>query len=328
MSEHATPEAPLTLLAARLFLLAAFVVILRQLWIELAAQLLLESGFFASYYGTEFVSLILDHTAGPERQLAVTRMSVWAICVAFPFWTVSIALILRLVPGFSLVSLGLTSQRVAHDLWIGLCGWVVLTPLTMGVNWAVISLYKAGGAEGVTEHPLTRIAQTEMLPSEWIPFILAATVAAAVYEELLFRGILQSLCVQYAWGGVAAMVVATFLMLAMRFDRIAAAIREGSGDLMMELTPLWFALLTIPGFLAVWRYGKAPRAAGVYGTALLFASIHASVWPSPIGLFVLALGLGYLADRTGSLVGPIVVHSMFNGVNCGWLLLKWLGYFE
>jgi membrane protease YdiL (CAAX protease family) len=54
----------------------------------------------------------------------------------------------------------------------------------------------------------------------------------------------------------------------------------------------------------------------IYGSAVLFASFHASVWPSPIPLFVLGLGLGWLAYRTQSLVAPIVAHALFNAVAC------------
>jgi membrane protease YdiL (CAAX protease family) len=54
--------------------------------------------------------------------------------------------------------------------------------------------------------------------------------------------------------------------------------------------------------------------APICGSSILFAAFHAGVWPSPIPLFVLALGLGWLALRTGSLVGPIVAHMLFNTV--------------
>ena len=47
-------------------------------------------------------------------------------------------------------------------------------------------------------------------------------------------------------------------------------------------------------------------------TSLLFASIHVNGthWPS---LFVLALGLGYSYEKSGSLLRPIFMHAMFNG---------------
>jgi hypothetical protein len=59
-----------------------------------------------------------------------------------------------------------------------------------------------------------------------------------------------------------------------------------------------------------------------YNTSLLFACIHTSVWPTPVPLFVLALGLGVLAQRTRSLVGPIVLHGLFNGISCVQLLWR------
>lgn len=52
----------------------------------------------------------------------------------------------------------------------------------------------------------------------------------------------------------------------------------------------------------------------ICGSALLFAALHSAVWPSPIPLFGLGLGLGWLAYRTHSLAGPFVVHGLFNAV--------------
>jgi membrane protease YdiL (CAAX protease family) len=55
---------------------------------------------------------------------------------------------------------------------------------------------------------------------------------------------------------------------------------------------------------------------------VLFAAMHSSVWPTPVALLVLGLALGTLAARTKSLVGPIVVHALFNAVTCVGLLLS------
>jgi hypothetical protein len=60
----------------------------------------------------------------------------------------------------------------------------------------------------------------------------------------------------------------------------------------------------------------------IVGSSLLFAALHAEAWPAPIPLFVLALFLGYLAHRTTSLVGPIVLHALFNGVSMLFLVVK------
>jgi membrane protease YdiL (CAAX protease family) len=67
----------------------------------------------------------------------------------------------------------------------------------------------------------------------------------------------------------------------------------------------------------------APVVAGaVYATALMFAVAHSFAWPTPIALFFLAVLLGWLAHRTQSLVAPIVVHSLFNGLSCALLLVQ------
>jgi hypothetical protein len=48
-------------------------------------------------------------------------------------------------------------------------------------------------------------------------------------------------------------------------------------------------------------------------TSLIFAALHAAQWPAPIPLFLLAVGLGLVYQRTGSLLAPIVMHAVFNG---------------
>lgn len=48
-------------------------------------------------------------------------------------------------------------------------------------------------------------------------------------------------------------------------------------------------------------------------TSALFAMVHGNLthWPA---LFVLALGLGYTYEKSGSLFRPIFMHALFNGV--------------
>ncbi len=69
------------------------------------------------------------------------------------------------------------------------------------------------------------------------------------------------------------------------------------------------------------RWEAANGWLSIYGSAMLFAVFHTRAWPSPVPLVLLALGLGWLAHRTGSLVGPITLHLLFNSVAC--LILYW-----
>jgi membrane protease YdiL (CAAX protease family) len=51
----------------------------------------------------------------------------------------------------------------------------------------------------------------------------------------------------------------------------------------------------------------------IFGSAMMFAAFH-EVWPTPIPLFILGIGLGFLAFRTQSLLPSIVLHALFNAV--------------
>jgi len=51
-----------------------------------------------------------------------------------------------------------------------------------------------------------------------------------------------------------------------------------------------------------------------YGVSFLFALIHVNV-PTFVPLFVLALVLTWLYEKTDCLLAPIAAHSLFNTVN-------------
>jgi membrane protease YdiL (CAAX protease family) len=59
------------------------------------------------------------------------------------------------------------------------------------------------------------------------------------------------------------------------------------------------------------RYCGPALAIGI--SAAFFALVHAPNWPQMPALFVLGVGLGYLYERSGSLVTPITFHAVFNG---------------
>lgn len=54
--------------------------------------------------------------------------------------------------------------------------------------------------------------------------------------------------------------------------------------------------------------------------ALVWAAIHN--WPTPIPLLVLGLALGWVYQRTGSLLAPIGLHMTFNGLSALYLLVS------
>jgi membrane protease YdiL (CAAX protease family) len=161
-----------------------------------------------------------------------------------------------------------------------------------------------------------------------------AAIAAPLVEELLFRGVLQPWFLVRRWGGHLAVGLAYVMAVLLRANQLREAVDRLWQDrtseawlaLGYQLTPMYFVVLAAVGYLYVWlrfRNDSSPSRAwpAIYGTALLFAMMHSGAWPQPVGLFVLAIGLGLAAYRTQSLVPSMVMHGLFNSVAFVLLLL-------
>jgi membrane protease YdiL (CAAX protease family) len=146
---------------------------------------------------------------------------------------------------------------------------------------------------------------------------LNAAVAAPLIEELFARGLFQRWLATQPEGWAIAIFTALILSLLPHIEKIVAQMMGQITllDLLKQLPTTFFVLASVPPFLVVRRYVPSFTVSAVYGSSIAFAAAHAAVWPSPVPLFVLAIGLGMLAYRTQSVVPSIVAHSMFNVVN-------------
>ena len=79
--------------------------------------------------------------------------------------------------------------------------------------------------------------------------------------------------------------------------------------------------LMFRGILLPWLRRVLGPWPAIVVSSFLFGVAHFDAWPAPIALFVLALFLGYLANRTTSLVAPIVLHATFNAANMALLIM-------
>jgi membrane protease YdiL (CAAX protease family) len=218
-----------------------------------------------------------------------------------------------------------TSRRAAREIRVAYLSWLVITPVVYVVALAALWLYSVMGGQA-EQHPLLRVFETTPVPAGAVLLLLSeAVIAAPIREELLFRGILLPWLRGRPWRGDIALVLAAAVGVALRptangqwTDAAALASRFGPALLVMAMAPLarpvaeWPKLRRLLPIRDDQARAQAIRA--IVGSAAIFACVHSNVWPTPIPLAVLALALGWLAMRTQGIVGPVVVHILFNAV--------------
>jgi membrane protease YdiL (CAAX protease family) len=293
------------------FLMAAF-------WPAVGYLLVTETKLGSWLYGPDAMNRLHAKDRQPD-DLIRERVGLSAALVAFPFQLLTAPLLLRFLSGTRPYHFGLTTFRLRDNVVLGLLGWMALTPPVLTLNWAVTTGFQWLAPNQVKVHGFARLSKSQSLTGiELGMIIFLATVAAPVVEEMLFRGVVQSWLDQHERGSHIVMGMVFILALPMQTEKWEQLL---AGD-WLGMAPVLFVVLMVPEYLWVWSRQRSPGGTAIYATSMLFAIFHAGVWPSPIPLFVLALGLGWLARRTGSLIGPMVLHSLFNGVACVQMLLE------
>ncbi len=132
----------------------------------------------------------------------------------------------------------------------------------------------------ITEHP--------QLPLRIMIFVVAVVIAS-LFEEMIFRGLFQTTIRSYleARPSNAGFRLKPAVGGSMLHRKVSCGdTRRGSGK-------AWLAILISSG---------------------LFTTIHANTghWPA---LFVLGVCLGYAYEKSGSLIRPIFIHSLFNATS-------------
>jgi membrane protease YdiL (CAAX protease family) len=248
----------------------------------------------------------------------------------------------RLTSGARLRDFGLSWRGWWREAAVGIVAVLFLMPIVYVIQAACLTFLGMPDHEREKfKHPLEKMLREDFTPGIASMAFLTAVILAPAFEELFFRGLIQS------W-------------LIKAFDRLALRIRSSAtspspsdsspGETFQPDTRAMDPLADpdLDGYPAgpppVVGNGEAENAPpiaaredgiridppGIYGkttrprstsragaaivlTSLIFAALHAAQWPAPIPLFVLALGLGVVYQRTGSLLAPICMHALFNG---------------
>jgi membrane protease YdiL (CAAX protease family) len=276
--------------------------------------LLTQAGWFHWLHG-ETLQEILDEGGLPAELLRM-RMMLWATCAAFLPQVVLTLGFLNLTSGTKPADLGLTTRHLGRNTLAGLLFAFIFTPGAYAIQALVLWLWKFLDTQAEA-HAFTLLGKEALYPVEWVLLFVAAVLIAPFWEELVYRGIIQPwIMARQPWGGPIAMTAALALTLAARWGHLQEARAVGGRQLLLELVPVATLPLLMIVYLILGRPGQAGERSGLFASAVLFAWVHAKVWPSPVPLLYLALGLGWLAWRGRSLVGCLVLHAVFNAVAC------------
>jgi membrane protease YdiL (CAAX protease family) len=271
------------------------------------------------------------------------RMQLVTMLLATPFQVFTCPIVFAQMSDTRLYQLGITMHNWLRNLLAGLIGFIAFTPFTYLALGFIVLLIQQVLHAPPEQHPLLENAMKYTSKLDWTLAYLVGCVSAPLVEELIFRGVLQPWFAARRWGGHLAMGLALFLAVEFRGSQIQTAgtklfhfaqqarNNEQLGEdivglawrngllpsFLNELGPMFFVILLTPVYFWLFFWFRHDRSASrvlpaIFGTAVLFAIVHATVWPHPVPLFFLALGLGLAAYRTQSLVPSIVMHALFN----------------
>lgn len=207
-------------------------------------------------------------------------------------------------------------RRVAADAALGVLTWLWLTPATFAVYALAVAMMLAAGVEP-DKHPLVKTPLTTA--AEVLAFLVGVCAVGPYFEEMQFRRVLVPWAARRRhrpWAVMAVAGVGAAFMVSVTEGKTPADLRA----------PLVFLGVLAAGLLLVttagWVRQRFPvrTTAAVWATAALFSLMHSGVWPSPVPLFVLGLGLGWLVARTRAVTAAAVTHGLFNAVSAVHLL--------
>ncbi|MCI0701737.1 MAG: CPBP family glutamic-type intramembrane protease [Planctomycetia bacterium] len=285
--------------------LIAFIVVAGVLP-PLVHNALINAGFFQHVYGPDFPTPKAEGVDETQAKVAATLRVLWMRLFALPLQLGALWLAVRVFyPKWRRPTDGSWGNSVA----LAVLAWLVLTPIVLLVNAGVGQLYEHFHGKRIG-HDLTQLAGAPL--RDQVLLVIGACVLAPLVEEILFRGMLLPWCIgrlKFPGAGVAPVTTARPWFVMFAAVVFAAASKKPGATV--------FVGVLVFGLVAVWGFVRtgARRTRAIYATAAFFAVIHSATWPDPVPLFLLGLGLGWLAVRTRGVLVPIIVHGLFNAVS-------------
>ena len=222
-------------------------------------------------------------------------------------------IVLRMTSRSPLRDLGLRFDRWWLQVGVGVIAFLAIQPAIFMIQLAMTRIWNNNA------HPLNKMVLDEFSPGVPQLAILMAVIVAPVFEEVMFRGIIQSWLVSLGSrrGRKTGLVLADVGDIPTTEEKTPGPFWEvDSGQLTTDLETKpaeTTAKLHLVASIEPTPSRLPSGPAGIFATSLVFAALHVAQWPAPIALFVLSVVIGYVYQRTGSLIAAICIHAAFNG---------------
>ena len=226
--------------------------------------------------------------------LAVSQLIATFIVVSF-FW----------IRYRSWSSLGFPFKSFKLDLKIGLLAFVMVIPAILFLQWLLVQLL---AYEHPTMEMLAKNANGLTLVAAWT----SAVIAAPIFEEVFFRGVLQAWLQRLGAGAPDTVLVGGW------DSDSKLATEESLLDGKTVGAELGSRKLTADPSHS--RIGDSYWP--ILVTSVLFALAHVGQGPAPIPLFLFGLVLGYIFRQTSSVIPCIVLHMMLNAFSMFWFTVR------
>lgn len=235
--------------------------------------------------------------------------------------------LLYLTAGANGEDLGIPTKSFIGQTMLGIAAFLTIAP-------PVFAIQMLASLVVPYEHPVIELLMKDGSIGNLLLTTVLAVLVAPLVEEFLFRLVLQGWLQRLEWfsrGGpwrvataattpaerkpFEAVIVDELWSLENPFASPSAHDEELPTSEAVddpnhaEMRPVLPLLGVVPIFIS----------------SLVFALMHVGQGAAPIPLFVLALGLGYLYQRTGQLLPCILVHMLLNGTS---MAVLWLSIYS
>jgi membrane protease YdiL (CAAX protease family) len=238
--------------------------------------------------------------------LSALRASTLTEAVAKLLGLSVVALLIAFRTGATLRDFGWSARSLLQDIGTGALAFAMLAPLVFGLKAILVQFYPS-------EHPLIAMLKSHPDPQLFAIIAFSAAVAAPLAEEFFFRVLLQGWLEEALQnrGNLRECLLGTLypdIEVLPLLEPVEPPAFEPASEPKVVIAPDSIDAEAPPKARPEWSQRIAAWAAiGI--SSLFFALLHGQDW---IPLMILAIGLGYVYQRTHRIVPSLTVHVLLN----------------